>query len=473
MLGLIHQADHLSNLVKTADREGQSKVHENLKSILKAAGDFVDLEELLESHLQQRGVFIAEKDKKTLRALDKLINYWKICNRLGKLAASRQHRSLFASMHLKFIEHYSGRKVNQLHRYVHAEIQLAIYHLLQKDSPCPTTIGTSKAACYLCNMFLAHHGRYAFSASHGRLYDRWTIPDLLAYSKDDRQHVRGIIHSMFRQLIQKATLTYGCGRPYPNESAIWHEPNLPSLTATVLSLSDDAVEQKPAAKITYLSLHEKLLKSNTSEVQTGPPKAPTPGRSQTIGRPASVTTSRNIETTSLRDSSTLDPPDKAPTGLDASTLNNADTASRAKKGHSDDTVTLPNTRPTRPGAKGRPSGSTVAKARVRVDTFSGNGGRDGSREGAQAKRSKKAARTAMQRTGRKEKAKRAKKKTQSSILRQGADTGWTRKRPKPRENKRRSMGKTTRSKHGFWSTGDAVRAFIERVLSLFCCSPRH
>ena len=436
------------------------------------------LENLLESRLQQIGVKILERDRKNLKALDKLSNYWKLCNRLVRLADSRKYRSLFAELRLNPVEHYSGRKVKGSYRYVHAEVQLATYHLLKSKTPFPRTIGTSKAACYLCNMFFAYQGRFALSATHGRLYDRWTIPDLLAYSINVRQQIRGIIRSMFARMTQGAVLTSSLSRPYPIESWIWHDPNVPSLTATILSSSDRETEQKPVGEITHSSLHEKVLSSKTSEVVTDGVEASSSRRSQAVERPTFVSPSWKTGAISQRGSSEFEPQGEPLAALDTSTANDTGTPSRPGNEGSHHAVDLPKTHSTRSRLQAGPPGSTAAKARVRIKTLHRDRKRTGSRKSAHAMGSEEAAQRASQRKmrrARKKKKKSVKAKIQPSTKHQSAKAGWTRNRQKPqayKRQKRQRPRETPNYTHEDRSTGDAFQGLVRGMMSLLCCLPQ-
>ncbi|KAH8784609.1 hypothetical protein BGZ57DRAFT_950993 [Hyaloscypha finlandica] len=63
------------------------------------------------------------------------------------------------------------------HRAVHAEIQLLFFYELQPESPRPRIICSNKSACYLCNLFFQVHGGFCIPKTHGRIYDKWILPD--------------------------------------------------------------------------------------------------------------------------------------------------------------------------------------------------------------------------------------------------------------------------------------------------------
>ncbi|UPK90509.1 hypothetical protein LCI18_001444 [Fusarium solani-melongenae] len=62
------------------------------------------------------------------------------------------------------------------HPRVHPEMQLIWYLDQHKGSMPPRVIASNKDACYLCNAFIAFHGKYNISRTHGRIYPGWRLP---------------------------------------------------------------------------------------------------------------------------------------------------------------------------------------------------------------------------------------------------------------------------------------------------------
>ena len=103
----------LASLFTKADRECRIRICENLNSILRAAGD------LTGSHLTLKHFFKSAKidrhsNRKVLRAFDKLVNYWRLCQQLGRIASSRKFQSLIVSVWLDFLGHYAKHKSKRL-----------------------------------------------------------------------------------------------------------------------------------------------------------------------------------------------------------------------------------------------------------------------------------------------------------------------------------------------------------------------
>ena len=145
---------HLATLVDRMDREGPLDVHESLKAIVRTAGALVEGDVSLEQFVNRMNIWTTEGNQKAIRAFDKVGNYWHLCHRLSRIAASRRYRDLLASIDLEFLEHYEKHRIYGVNRYVHAEVQFAIFHRQRTTNLNPRVIGTSKAACYLCDLFL-------------------------------------------------------------------------------------------------------------------------------------------------------------------------------------------------------------------------------------------------------------------------------------------------------------------------------
>ena len=101
---------------------------------------------------------------------------------------------------------------------IHAEIQLLLFYEQQPHIPHPRFIGSSKSACYLCDLFIEHHGEFCVPRTHGRLYDRWILPEHAANgplsSIIDRFNaaLEATITTTLRNTIRSL--------PHPNESVL-------------------------------------------------------------------------------------------------------------------------------------------------------------------------------------------------------------------------------------------------------------
>ena len=109
---------------------------------------------------------------------------------------------------------------------IHAEVQLLLHY---EDYHCelpPRIISSSKKACYLCNLFFKLHGRFIIPSTHGRLYEKWALPDNLQRGAD--QHL-GVTVQMFIAAVEVAIRTVINSAnfrrvPAPYESVIFSSP---------------------------------------------------------------------------------------------------------------------------------------------------------------------------------------------------------------------------------------------------------
>ncbi len=357
----------LSSLVAVADGGGFSSIHENLKGVLRAAGSLKGSDVSLEQFLDRKTIKTTDVDKKAIRALDKLANYWHLCRRLCRLAASKRYRSLFAPLYFEFVKNYSKHKINGINRYVHAEVQLTIFHRQRKDSPDPRAIGTSKAACYLCDLFLSYHPQYTISATHGVLYECWTIPDLASYNVDDKRELRNIIGAMFKKLAIWTSLLSHPHTMFPVQSGIYQPPYVPSLTATTTSLSDATIKENFLEAPTYFGVDDGHVCENELEEQNAPSYAPhqsqtnidiAPGLSATRPNVAESDAAGSTEAQRLHGASEQR---EVPEGTDGGP--SAPTVARNAPERTGFPITL---KPTKIKAQGHVAGSAPGKSRMPV-----------------------------------------------------------------------------------------------------------
>jgi hypothetical protein len=127
---------------------------------------------------------------------------------------------------------------------VHAEIKLLFYYELYPTSNRPRVLSSSKSACYLCNLFIGLHGDFYTSRTHGRLYDRWMLPDWLEGIAPDRcEKLSGALKQFNAVLEKKIRLTLEARRAslnHPNESVLiprvhWSSSVLPTSASSTIS----------------------------------------------------------------------------------------------------------------------------------------------------------------------------------------------------------------------------------------------
>ncbi|KAK1974047.1 hypothetical protein LZ30DRAFT_741667 [Colletotrichum cereale] len=160
---------------------------------------------------------------KTLRQVEKIAAYYRICRTLTSL--SQSHAKIFDSVQLLFLPPFEAVPVTLAYQpwakstHVHAEVILAIHHDLEKPDGSwlkPRCLGASKYFCYLCFLFIRHHGAYFAANTHGACYDQWTIPDLSEYPQPVAEHYREVLRAMDSDVL---TQTQGAvWRPEPMTS---------------------------------------------------------------------------------------------------------------------------------------------------------------------------------------------------------------------------------------------------------------
>jgi hypothetical protein len=161
---------------------------------------------------------------KTLRQLEKISAYWRIAQDL--VAVAGQHPHIFRRIELKYLTPYASVPTSIAYEswaqtcHVHAEIQLVVElakSASQQTEPeleakagtpstvemRPRTIGTSKYLCYLCYLFLRYHGAFAILSTHGRLYDQWTVPDLVEYDIATRDKFAAVLGRMDEHVVEQ------------------------------------------------------------------------------------------------------------------------------------------------------------------------------------------------------------------------------------------------------------------------------
>lgn len=151
---------------------------------------------------------------KTLHQLEKIGAYWRFP--LSFIETAKQHPTIFKNITLEYLTPYLSVPTTIAYEswaktcHVHAEIQLTMDYILRKKSLetghiegkiiWPRSIGTSKYLCYLCYLFLTYHGVYSMLNTHGRLYDQWTVPDLIECDEGIRAQLARILQQVDKHI---------------------------------------------------------------------------------------------------------------------------------------------------------------------------------------------------------------------------------------------------------------------------------
>ncbi|KAL8932461.1 MAG: hypothetical protein Q9216_006826 [Gyalolechia sp. 2 TL-2023] len=206
------------------------------------------------------------KDKRVLRQnilkskhvqqVGKIGRYWTLCVFVTKTA--RRYPDLFKNIRLELLRPYKPVKSTvtpmqpSIDCYVHAEIQLIVFYGLTPnlEGQMPRVLGVSKSACYLCDLFISLHDQYFISATHGRLYDKWTVPNLANFSIAQRQQYRTILQRMLQICKLNAhKKKSSVSRAYPAESALKLHAAPSSIAATTVTNLSQLTIQGPAPSV--------------------------------------------------------------------------------------------------------------------------------------------------------------------------------------------------------------------------------
>lgn len=152
----------------------------------------------LESSLQAKGFSTAVCQSREVLEIDKLSKYIELCDDLLRLSRQPSTRTLCQRLTFEALEAYPrSQPLGSLSKcYVHGEVQLVLFHERHSNHTPPRAIGSSKSACFLCDLFIKRHGCFGISHSHMKLYPKWTIPEASWMSTKQVELLRRTIQAM-------------------------------------------------------------------------------------------------------------------------------------------------------------------------------------------------------------------------------------------------------------------------------------
>ena len=229
---LHHELSKLCDAYEAIDKhyDEAENLLESLKAVVRMSYNFSTKNgtRSLESTISSYGLDPFEMCQNgNIKQIQKIGRYWGVCVEMPEDA--RKHRSLFQHAELQPLPPYTAISSNIFFKAttrptvkcnVHAEIRLLLYYDLHPnlESIPPRVLGVSKAACYLCNLFILEHERFFHTKTHGHLHDQWTVPDLAAYSEEQRNKYRHVLAAMDGG-IRRAILEAGSSkRQHPTQS---------------------------------------------------------------------------------------------------------------------------------------------------------------------------------------------------------------------------------------------------------------
>ncbi|KAH3908695.1 hypothetical protein HBI56_074220 [Parastagonospora nodorum] len=151
---------------------------------------------------------------------------------------------------------------------IHAEIQLSYHTEMNPSRLPPRIVASHKDACFLCNTFLAMHGKLHTARTHGRLYPGWRLPCIPAFA-DLEQSFNAVlarqINASLSTLLSRGQKTV---YPDPNESTLLTLPHSASTLYSRCLEQDLAVEEWLVGERTVLAV-ETTIPAPVSEGELG------------------------------------------------------------------------------------------------------------------------------------------------------------------------------------------------------------
>ncbi|KAK1048869.1 hypothetical protein LTR74_017427 [Friedmanniomyces endolithicus] len=122
----------------------------------------------------------------------------------------------------------------------HAEIQLLLFYELNSLAMPPRMIRASNSACYLCNLFIITHCKFAVPRTYGRIYEKWYLPDWSSISGDRGGAVQTLMerfNAVLAQEIKAVLQLVTLPKTHPAESVLFAYKAWPS-ESTIPPISD-------------------------------------------------------------------------------------------------------------------------------------------------------------------------------------------------------------------------------------------
>ena len=157
---------------------------------------------------------------------------------------------------------------------VHAEIQLLLFYEQQPHIFRPRIISSSKSACYLCDLFIQLHGKFRMPRTHGRLYDRWILPERPINELPTNGHLFSVINRFHAAL--EAKIIYILShkpRPFlhPDESVLLLRQPWSSNSTLSRTSKQGSIQEIAGLTSNSLSRDQTRPPSNTSTYSVSTP----------------------------------------------------------------------------------------------------------------------------------------------------------------------------------------------------------
>ena len=196
---------------------------------------------------------------------------------------------------------------------VHAEVQLLFYYERNTCNMPPRIICSSKQACFLCDLFFKIHGRFTIPSTHGRLYEKWALPEAIksmTSANGDILTKMGTFVSAIENALLRETQSARKSYPNPYESIILHsavfsqsnhsttsargfisQPKACVVSRSEICFQNDTISRIsspiPYARKTATESGIDALRSCSETSSTTTIRAPSPSNNDTISRTSS------------------------------------------------------------------------------------------------------------------------------------------------------------------------------------------
>lgn len=146
---------------------------------------------------------------------------------------------------------------------IHSEIQIIAYcDMFSAPELYPRVIASSKDACFLCNAFIAMHGKMHTSRTHGRLYPGWRLPSLLQF-KDLQGRFNNVLLNRARQIIGDKIADKVSPHPQP-----FCESTLLSLSISTLTMKSQQTDSASSRTTEITLTQEEIRSQSTSSINS-------------------------------------------------------------------------------------------------------------------------------------------------------------------------------------------------------------
>ncbi|KAL9633968.1 MAG: hypothetical protein Q9204_003187 [Flavoplaca sp. TL-2023a] len=211
---------------------------------------------------------IAKPPLNMTSTIDQLAGFEQVYRRVTSSSHQSSHLGFDPRSAAAVQKRFETRMADQATRWkVHAEIQILLFYEQNPSRVPPRIIGSSKSACYLCDLFIQLHGHFQVPRSHGKLYDRWILPEEALDHLSASPHLRSVV-DRFNAKLEAQTLDILANKrkpyPHPAESVlIFRQPWSPNPTLSIIH-SQESLRKTTEYLSASQSENSKVRRSSSS-----------------------------------------------------------------------------------------------------------------------------------------------------------------------------------------------------------------